>query len=281
MEMQYTVKYRAVHACKTIVNEAYLQHVILPENNATQELVSEVYTVPESCSLQKSINGFGFKSVKLHCKAPFKTIVFEAVFILKKTHEGVQKNESLINTSHQDLNSLEFRTDFETWLTPTDNTSLPESCFSLFKIPETASILEYCLALNNTISTCITLKSDINPLPIKLVNVLSDAAGNVRDLAHVLIAVVRQNKLPARFVSGYLYENLKEQSGSQLHAWVEIYCPNSGWLGIDPSYNCLANQYYIKIAHGRDYTDCAPVKSVFYASGKHEVNCIVSVASQQ
>ncbi|WP_435136259.1 transglutaminase-like domain-containing protein [Formosa sp. A9] len=279
--MQYTVKYRAVHTCKTIVNEAYLQHIILPENNATQELISEIYTVPESCSLQKSINGFGFNSVKLHCKAPFKTIVFEAVFALKKIHEGVQKKESLINTSYQDLNSLEFRTDFETWLTPTDHTSLPEGCFSLFKILETASILEYCLALNSMISAYITLKSDMNPMPSKLGNVLSDAAGNARDLSHVLIAVARQNKLPARFVSGYLYENLKEQSGSQLHAWVEIYCPNSGWLGIDPSYNCLANQYYIKIAHGRDYTDCAPVKSIFYASGKHEVNCIVTVASQQ
>jgi hypothetical protein len=34
-------------------------------------------------------------------------------------------------------------------------------------------------------------------------------------------------------------------------------------LGIDPTNNCIANQFHIRLAVGRNYNDCAPVKGVF------------------
>ena len=34
-------------------------------------------------------------------------------------------------------------------------------------------------------------------------------------------------------------------------------------MGLDPTNNCIADQFHIRLAVGRNYNDCAPVKGVF------------------
>ncbi len=67
--------------------------------------------------------------------------------------------------------------------------------------------------------------------------------GVCQDFAHVLLGLCRAVKIPARYVSGYLYngpaEHLKGAQAS--HAWVEIYLPGLGWVGLDPTNNQEVN----------------------------------------
>ena len=59
--------------------------------------------------------------------------------------------------------------------------------------------------------------------------------GSCRDMAVLMIEISRSLGYPARFVSGYLEsENSKVGRGST-HAWAEIYLPERGWTGFDPS----------------------------------------------
>lgn len=61
------------------------------------------------------------------------------------------------------------------------------------------------------------------------------ASGSCRDMAVLMIEVSRSLGYPARFVSGYMEsENSKVGRGST-HAWAEIYLPEHGWTGYDPS----------------------------------------------
>ena len=56
-------------------------------------------------------------------------------------------------------------------------------------------------------------------------------------------------KIPARYVSGYLYhrrEDKDRSSDGATHAWVEAWLPGTGWLGFDPTNNLLANLRWAK-----------------------------------
>ena len=80
--------------------------------------------------------------------------------------------------------------------------------------------------------------------------------GVCQDYAHVLITLCRMAGMPARYVSG-----LFVGEGAS-HAWIEIWMDGL-WYGIDPTHNCLADEKYLKLCVGRDYSDCPIERGVF------------------
>ena len=61
------------------------------------------------------------------------------------------------------------------------------------------------------------------------------------------------------------------------HAWAEAYIPDYGWLGIDPTNNCIANETHIRLAVGRNFSDCSPVKGIYKGASDHLLEVSVSV----
>ena len=101
-------------------------------------------------------------------------------------------------------------------------------------------------------------------------------AGVCQDFTNVLLQMVRMIGIPARYVSGYICanENITRGEGAT-HAWIEAYIPDYGWLGLDPTNNIIANENHVRLAVGRHYNDCAPVKGVF--KGKVDEDLYVKV----
>jgi len=64
---------------------------------------------------------------------------------------------------------------------------------------------------------------------------LALGSGSCRDLAWLLIELVRGCGLPARFVSGYLLSHQFDPEDGATHAWVEVYFKDYGWIGFDPT----------------------------------------------
>ena len=95
--------------------------------------------------------------------------------------------------------------------------------------------------------------------------VVAAKGGVCQDFAHLMISLCRALDIPARYVSGYLYNgpgfHLRGTQAS--HAWCEIFIPGHGWYGLDPTNDILADERHIKIATGRDYHDAAPVSGHF------------------
>jgi len=88
--------------------------------------------------------------------------------------------------------------------------------------------------------------------------------GVCQDFAHVLLAMLRLKDIPARYVSGYICPNKDGMRGEgATHAWVEAFIPFYGWLGIDPTNNCLVNDNHVRLAVGRNFSDCSPVKGTY------------------
>ncbi len=106
-------------------------------------------------------------------------------------------------------------------------------------------------------------------------------AGVCQDFAHILLVMLRQVKIPARYVSGYICPNKNGMRGEgATHAWVEAFIPNYGWIGLDPTNNCMVNDTHVRLAVGRNFSDCSPVKGVYRGNPEHNLKVKVSVAYQ-
>lgn len=93
-------------------------------------------------------------------------------------------------------------------------------------------------------------------------DVMAQRGGVCQDFAHFLIGLCRSVKIPARYVSGYLATEI----ASATHAWMEIFLPGIGWRALDPTHNRQINEMYVKIGHGRDYADVAPVSGNYHGT---------------
>jgi len=106
-------------------------------------------------------------------------------------------------------------------------------------------------------------------------------AGVCQDFAHLLMVMLRLVGIPARYVSGYICPNKDGLRGiGATHAWAEAYLPGYGWLGIDPTNNCIANENHVRLAVGRNFSDCSPVKGVYKGSAHHKLEVSVSVGHE-
>jgi transglutaminase-like putative cysteine protease len=108
--------------------------------------------------------------------------------------------------------------------------------------------------------------------------ILHHRSGVCQDFAHVTLQLLRCLGIPARYVSGYICPNRSGLRGEgATHAWVECYHPKAGWMGIDPTNNVWVEGYHVKLAVGRDFNDCTPVKGAFKGIAKQLLRVWVSV----
>ncbi|WP_207532790.1 transglutaminase family protein [Desertivirga arenae] len=104
-------------------------------------------------------------------------------------------------------------------------------------------------------------------------------AGVCQDFAHILLVMLRLRSIPARYVSGYICPHKNGMRGEgATHAWAEAYIPNYGWLGFDPTNNCVANETHVRLAVGRNFPDCTPVKGVYKGGAEHKLEVRVTVS---
>jgi transglutaminase-like putative cysteine protease len=113
---------------------------------------------------------------------------------------------------------------------------------------------------------------------------LRSRQGVCQDFAHIMIALVRNARIPCRYVSGYLYhtsENSHPSADGATHAWVEALLPGVGWVGFDPTINQLAGEKHIRTAIGRDYADVPPTMGVMKGKAETQLQVRVRVTPSQ
>lgn len=104
--------------------------------------------------------------------------------------------------------------------------------------------------------------------------------GVCQDYTHLALGALRSVGLPARYVSGYLYPRARGEAGATVtgesHSWLEWWC--GSWVAFDPTAQHRLSDSYVRVGHGRDYGDVAPLRGT-YSGGASDM--FVTVAMTQ
>ncbi len=107
---------------------------------------------------------------------------------------------------------------------------------------------------------------------------LSAGHGVCQDFAHVMIGVCRLRGIPARYVSGYLYDPGAAGNGNTAsHAWVDVWDSDRGWVSLDPTHDREQTFHYVRVGVGRDYADVPPTRGIYKGSAHEELEVAVRI----
>lgn len=142
--------------------------------------------------------------------------------------------------------------------------------------------LQNALTLSTYIYQNLQYRKGITSVETGMDEIWQLKAGVCQDFAHLLLVMLRILSIPARYVSGYICPKDGELRGEgATHAWVEAYIPYYGWLGLDPTNDCLAGERHVRLATGRNFSDCTPVKGTYKGSAAHTLEVSVVIANPQ
>ena len=118
----------------------------------------------------------------------------------------------------------------------------------------------------------------ITTIETTVAEILEHRSGVCQDFAHVMLEILRSLQIPSRYVSGYICPNKNGMRGEgATHAWVEVWIPGEGWAGIDPTNNVWVTNHHVKLAVGRNFNDCSPIKGTFKGPAHQSLSVFVSV----
>jgi len=126
--------------------------------------------------------------------------------------------------------------------------------------------ITFLVDLNQRLNQVVAYSARMEPGILTPEQILERGIGSCRDSTWLMINLLRNFGLAARFTSGYLIqldvEN--ETSGSKedvvdLHAWTEVYLPGAGWIGLDATSGLLSGEGHIPLASSPNPVSAAPI----------------------
>ena len=157
------------------------------------------------------------------------------------------------------------------FLTVNERTQPPEELADLAARtttqPPRLAALDVCALIHDRLS--------YEPGSTKVTSTASDvwelSRGVCQDYSHLALGALRSMGLPARYVSGYLHPGSGEPNQiveGESHSWVEWWC--GSWVAYDPTTCRRLTDGYVRVGHGRDYGDVAPLRGT-YSGGRSQM----------
>jgi len=133
-------------------------------------------------------------------------------------------------------------------------------------------VLDTLLDLNETVHREYKYVQGTTTLATTPYDVFVTRRGVCQDFANLVICLARLMGVPARYVCGYVAPRSNETgNGPQAsHAWVQVYLPEVGWRGLDPTAGVVTSTDHVRVAVGRNYLDATPTSGTIYVGGGGE-----------
>ena len=280
---EFDIEYYIDNKYESPVRKANFQLLVIPETNPLQIVTDLKFYCSESQEIHFSKNIFGFDAITYYIGKPFSEFWFKLSAKVQKPEINPFYVSPLLPSDEYELiHSLDFQIDNQLFIRETELTKMPLAIDCTFpEFTGETQIFEYLLKLKSYLFSLLEYSPESTDVNTPIAEVLRIRKGVCQDYAHVFLSVCRQNKIPARYVSGYLSQGADFVGSSQLHAWVEALIPEVGWVGFDATNDLVADHHYIKIAHGTDYRDCSPITGVLETTGAQKSVHSVIVSSNQ
>jgi transglutaminase-like putative cysteine protease len=252
------------------VKESMNNIMIFPYQCAEQETLEHELFITDKPDVFTYTDYWGNKAGTFNLLTSHKELVIESKLLIRTLGPGHTKD--LIQFVDNDAQLLELVRVSEVKAL----SLLREYVTILFDENKSiATIVEDTCAF---IYTHFTYIKGITTIETTVDEILEKQAGVCQDFAHVMLELLRMMGIPSRYVSGYICPNKNGMRGEgATHAWVEAYIPVYGWAGIDPTNNVWATNHHVKLAVGRSFENCTPIKGTFKGPAKQSLSVYVSV----
>jgi transglutaminase-like putative cysteine protease len=107
------------------------------------------------------------------------------------------------------------------------------------------------------------------------------ASGSCRDMATLLLETVKAAGVAARFSSGYLDSAASAAGKAATHAWIEVYFPEQGWCGVDPTMDVTTGDKHILVGVSWHPRGIMPVSGAYIGEAEVYEKMEVSVKMEK
>jgi transglutaminase-like putative cysteine protease len=280
--MIYSVRHVTTFGYEPAVRESVMEVRLQPRSEAQQRCLSfQLNVVPSANIMQyrdfmgNTVHHFDIAGTHTQAKVTAHSVVeVNAVPVPSASDTG----------DWADLDSLTASEDYWEMLLPSQfakPTDQLEKFAREVMSERSGTPLELITTLNQIIYDAFSYVPNSTKVDSPIDDALEDRKGVCQDFAHIMIALLRRLKIPARYVSGYLYHEAKCHDRSPegaSHAWVEVFVPKLGWMAFDPTNNLIGGDRHIRVAIGRDYADVPPTRGVYKGEAHSQLSVAVTVS---
>lgn len=282
-EMIYSIRHITNFAYQPAVRESVMEVRMQPRSEGTQRCLNFYLDVSPHANIMvyrdfpgNTIHHFDIPGSQAQIKITAKAIV---------EVQPIPAPQSAEPCNWSDFDTQVDQGDYWEMLLPSRyvcSTERLQHFASELDLKRGASPLETLLDLNQAIYKAFDYVPNSTKVDSPIDDALQCRRGVCQDFAHIMIALVRQLRMPCRYISGYLCHDTKVPDRSPqgaTHAWVEAFLPPLGWVAFDPTNNLVASNRHIRVAIGRDYADVPPTRGVYRGKATSELSVGVYVST--
>ncbi|MDB5011655.1 MAG: transglutaminase [Mucilaginibacter sp.] len=261
------------------VRDSANQIILFPIKDAHQDVLKQELHITGNPVVDTYIDYYGNEVGSFTYSEPHMQLTINSKVIVSTKHRSLPVNDIFPGQQWEDLKRLQYMVPYIDFLKQEYFEGLSE-LKTVVDAERSIDDTPYQVALRfcQYVYDNFEYIKGVTTVDTRLDEIWKLKAGVCQDFAHILMEMLRLVQIPARYVSGYICTNKNGLRGEgATHAWAEAYIPDYGWLGIDPTNNCIANETHVRLAVGRNFTDCSPVKGVYKGSYGHKLEVAVSV----
>lgn len=280
--MTYLIRHVTSFSYQPAVGESVMEVRLQPRSDPRQRCLTSSIAVSPHANVTVYKDFYG--NAVHHFDVPGKHNAIEVVS--EATVDMLPRRDlnSFKPSTWEELDELVAQGDYWEMLLPSQyarETPLLEELRAELKLQRRSDPLVLLKELNSQMYEAFNYTPNTTRVDSPIDDALRARQGVCQDYAHIMIALVRQLRIPCRYVSGYLYHGAKDHDRSlsgASHAWVEAYVGEAGWVEFDPTNNLMGCERHIRVAVGRDYADVPPTRGVHRGEAESELRVSVTVS---
>ena len=282
--MRFKVSHTTEYIYEVPASESFAELRVWPVNNPSQHVLRRELKVSPATQVDYYVDYFGnnVEYFAIPHRHTALTVTAEAEVETFKVSPPQSVMDIALGEARQIYNSMLYQL-FE-FLQPTARVPLDQHGRIRKRFfPQASKLGDVLLGLNTWIYKHFTYTPGVTEITTPISEIVAKRRGVCQDFAHLMLAILRSNGLPARYVSGYIEAYDPEQTDEELvgaaasHAWVEVLLPGGYWWGLDPTNNQVAGERHIVVAVGRDYHDVTPMRGTYKGANDQQLKVMVSL----
>jgi len=236
-------QYRTELAFSSPASEHKFLLRILPQSDSRQKITDVSWRIDPASVVWRTADGFGNDTLSGYIDAPHEYFRF-----------GIEGAAEVSSDSFTAGNEPERVLLYPSELTRTHG--MLEQFYIDTAAAAPSETVERVTHFSHAVHNSLRYERGITTNTTTAAAAFDGGAGVCQDYAHILLAMLRRDKIPCRYVAGMASDY------GETHAWVEAWASGQ-YCGIDPTRDKPIDEGYIAISRGRDFADCAIERGVY------------------